>query len=294
MSKITCFHIFNFILLATLVACKSTRQNVPSETLSMTAGSTDLFGGYAISQSSKPTLASSSQQGRCVENRDFDIQVEDRKAALTVLAIHGGDNEGADIDSGAIEIGTSAIASMLATQLAANLYDFKAHAEETCRASDTRQTTERPIGLLHITASNFDEPRAVALVSAHPKSVAIHGYGVHSNWPQDKEIICVGGMMTTPLVDKFIAAIRQQHDKLVAEGFDIEPIDARNVTDPAGACYGLSGKGASNIVNRNSNQSGLQLELSRKLRLTLADTRSQQRYPALCLMLGEAIRSALN
>jgi len=95
------------------------------------------------------------------EGEDFRVTVLDRKAAVTVLAIHGG----------VIEPGSEALARAIAGE-DLNLYVFEA-------------LTRRQ---LHLTSARFDDPRAVSLAEAARLCVSVHGYAEAS-----LKDICVGG-----------------------------------------------------------------------------------------------------
>ena len=94
------------------------------------------------------------------EGKDYSITLKDRRAPVSVMAIHGG-----------IETGTEKIAEVCAgTDW--NLYIFK-----SLSAGNG----------LHVTAAKFDEPKAVSLAAASLAAFSIHG--------QDEtgKTICVGG-----------------------------------------------------------------------------------------------------
>jgi len=95
--------------------------------------------------------------------KDYRVVVEDRKAPVTVFAIHGG----------LIEPGTAEIARALAGS-DWNLYVFEGLAPG------------RP-SRLHVTAARFDEPSALSLAGRSLLGVSIHG----QKGPGDSA--CVGG-----------------------------------------------------------------------------------------------------
>lgn len=94
------------------------------------------------------------------EGRDYTIEVTDRKAAVTYLAIHGG-----------IEPSSYPLAKRCAASTW-NFYGFNAKVS-------TRE--------IHLTSAFYDEPRAVALVQKSAFAIAFHEQG-------DKgDSICLGG-----------------------------------------------------------------------------------------------------
>jgi phage replication-related protein YjqB (UPF0714/DUF867 family) len=116
----------------------------------------DTFNGYQAGNWPPPTLSNSTE---CLGGTDYTVTVSNTGSVVTVLSIHGG----------AIELHTSDISAALANLYGWNRYDFKAHGTTRCLGG--LSNVER----LHITATHFDDPRAVSLVSV-PKAVAIHGY----------------------------------------------------------------------------------------------------------------------
>jgi len=277
-----------FMLGVVLYGCKLLQQSQDSLGLLAAAGLSDTFGGYQVSATAQPTLVAWGQQGLCIEGRDFDVIISDRQADLSVLAIHGG-----IISGDAIEPGTSAIAARMASELQANLYDFQAHAHADCLGSDPRPVDRRHMNILHITATNFDEPRALALVGAHNRAIAIHGFEYRPGKPTDLDVICVGGAKNDVLVDRFIAAMNAQSNAARAEGFQLTPVDARSGHDTNGYCSGLGGESLANIVNRNARHSGLQLEMSRRIRDALADPQQAASRVRLWGALMAAVRATL-
>src|SRR3974390_136427 len=97
------------------------------------------------------------------EDIDFRIFVIDRAASVAVIAPHGG----------RIEPGTSEIATAIAGT-SYSLYCFEG-------------LRRRPHRDLHITSTNFDEPRCKELIKTHDFIVSVHGMG------GDHEAIDVGG-----------------------------------------------------------------------------------------------------
>jgi phage replication-related protein YjqB (UPF0714/DUF867 family) len=147
------------------------------------------------------------------EGEDYRVRFEDRKSSVTVFAIHGGN----------IEPGTSEAALAVAGKdwnyyLFECLGDFK-----ECRK-------------LHVTASRFDDPVAVARATASLLAVALHG-------ARDTEpFVCVGGANAGQRAS-MAASLRKA---------------GITVSEP---CKRLPGATPKNIVNR-AREAGVQLEIS--------------------------------
>ena len=172
------------------------------------------------------------------EGREYRIRVEDRGAPVVVLAPHGG----------TIEPETDT----LAEAIAGDDHSFYAFEVLIPSAQDD----------FHITSHRFDEPRALALVGASRRAVALHGRrddGTRTVW--------LGGRDSV-LRDRIGEALR-------AAGFDAAP-------NPR-----LPGVHETNICNRTRTGQGVQLELPRSLRHELADS------PALFERFVAAVRAAL-
>jgi phage replication-related protein YjqB (UPF0714/DUF867 family) len=216
-----------------------------------------------------PALSSPDE---CEEGRDYDVAVTNAGSGVTVLSFHGGK----------IERHTSVISSELARLYGWNRYDFDAHATAQCLTG----THDNDFKKLHITSTKFDDPRAVALVAAHPKAVAIHGHGRSYS----KGAICVGGKD---------AAARNAFRNYVednAAAWSADELKAIDVfTAPSGTDCGaveLRGESEANLVNRTSSRAGLQLELHLDLRADLANTSSA--YNDLRRIVYGAIRQAMD
>jgi phage replication-related protein YjqB (UPF0714/DUF867 family) len=153
------------------------------------------------------------------ENSDFRVRSQERHGAAAVIEPHGD----------GIEPGTSELAEAIASA------DLSYYAFEGLKRNDN--------GVLHITSSRFDEPKAVALVAASPRVVALHR-------EQDcrDEVVFLGGL------DKGLGK-RIQAD-LQAVGFAVGIHE-----DPY-----LQGVEKSNICNRGQSGRSVQLELSQPLR----------------------------
>lgn len=189
----------------------------------------------------------------CLEGRDYGVTVTNAGSGVTVLSIHGGK----------IERHTSEISDELAKRYGWNRYDFDADGTAQC-LTGTQDTNFKK---LHITATKFDDPRAVALLAAHPKAVAIHGHGKS----YDKGSICVGG-------DD--AAARDAFKKYIDDnasawgGYELNAIDATEADSGDCSDDELNGDDDANIVNRTSSGAGLQLELHGEFRDDLVNTSS--------------------
>jgi phage replication-related protein YjqB (UPF0714/DUF867 family) len=155
------------------------------------------------------------------ESVDYRITTLDRHSPVAVLAIHGG----------AIEPGSDQLARAIARD-DWNLYVFES-------LKPPHDNT------LHVTATHFDEPQALALARHSAICVAPHGMR------GDADAICIGGANA-----KLRRAMR---DSLERSRLDI-PLE-----EP---CARLPGVSPENIDNRCERQ-GVQLELSTSLRTRL-------------------------
>lgn len=136
------------------------------------------------------------------------------RAVWSMIAVHGG----------GIEAGSGELAQAVAgTQ--AGCYVFAG-------IKSSGNTT------LHITSTNFDEPRGLALVAGTTKTLSMHGFAGSGA----KETAIGGGDATT------IAALTT---RLTADGF--------TVIAPA---VEIDGNDPNNICNKNRSGAGVQLELS--------------------------------
>lgn len=147
------------------------------------------------------------------EGVDYFVEQIDQRSFCVVIAIHGG----------LIEPGTTEVARSIAGD-EYSFYTFKSADEH-----------------LHITSSNFDEPRALALVRVSEMVVSVHGKkGID-------EFIMVGGL------DADLVA---QTNKALEENGFVVKTPSENV----------SGMTTQNVCNRGLTKKGLQLEISRGLR----------------------------
>ncbi|MBU4013369.1 MAG: poly-gamma-glutamate hydrolase family protein [Proteobacteria bacterium] len=164
-------------------------------------------------------------QGAEREDKDYRVVICERETSSTVIiAPHGG----------GIEPGTSEIAlGIAADDLSVALF---------------KGTKTKGNGNLHITSTNFDEPKCIALVQTAQNVIAIHGEG------SNNKIVCIGGADT-----KLGAFIRAS---LEANGFQVK--EHHNSM--------LQGKSSNNICNRGIRRMGVQLELAAGLRETFFES----------------------
>lgn len=155
------------------------------------------------------------------EGRDFRIVTRLRDDARTViLAPHGG----------AIEPGTSELA--------------RAVAAHDMHLAILKGTKPQGNSDLHITSTNFDEPRCVGVVEQSDFVLALHG-----ERSSDK-LVYIGGAD--------IDLRNTISEALTEDGYDVR--EHQNTK--------LQGKALQNICNRGKNKMGVQLELARGLRAT--------------------------
>ncbi|HTG01742.1 MAG TPA: poly-gamma-glutamate hydrolase family protein [Nitrospirota bacterium] len=152
------------------------------------------------------------------EGVDYRVQYEYRSLKLLVLAPHGG----------SIEPGTSELAKAVAG------VDLSFYLFEGIKPSGNFA--------LHITSSNFDEPKALEMLKACEKAIAIHGE------KSDEEIVYIGGR-DEEMWSHVIQCLKEA-------GFI-----TRTHRGPT-----MRGTSRSNVCNRCRTGAGLQLELSRGLR----------------------------
>jgi len=150
--------------------------------------------------------------------KDFRVRCRMRPSTTVVLAPHGG----------GIEPGTSEVAAAIAGD------DLSFYAFEGIKS--------RRNGCLHITSTDFDEPRCVALVQASKRVLSIHGEG------SGQKVVFLGG--------RDEGSLQQLRASLQQRGFS-----AKTHQNPA-----LQGRDPANICNRGTSGEGVQLELSEGLR----------------------------
>ena len=173
---------------------------------------------------------------REIEGVDYLIRVDERASPFAIVAPHGG----------LIERGASEIAAAIAADR------FSLYCFEGLTKVDDRS--------LHITSTRFDEPRALALVSASELAIGVHGRKDQG----DMASIWVGGLHEG-LRDAICAA-------LDAVGFSAKSV---------GEGHRLSGRDPANICNRGQCGAGVQLELPKRLRDALVrETRDRAAFAA--------------
>ncbi len=156
------------------------------------------------------------------EGRDFRVCSIHRASPVAVVAPHGG----------GIEPGTSEVAESIAAD------DFSFYLFEGLKHPRGNRD-------LHITSTNFDEPRCLALLAECDRVLTVHGDDSGS------PIVFVGGLDLF-LRDGVVAA-------LASAGFK-----ADRHTDPR-----LQGRDPNNICNRSRSKAGVQLEISSGFRKKL-------------------------
>ena len=169
---------------------------------------------------------------------DYRICVSQRNGPIAIVAPHGG----------YIEPATSRIAAAIAGDIY-NLYCFEG-------------LKPRPHCELHITSTNFDEPRCLELISKCEVVISVHGL------ESQEERVDVGGR------DK---ELRDSICKVLSDsGFSAQAVSK-------GDHAAIS---AANICNRGSKNAGVQLEITSGLRVALRRRSEIVRF-------ADAIRSAI-
>lgn len=166
-----------------------------------------------------------------IEGVDYRIRVDERASPVAVVAPHGG----------LIERGTSEIAAAIAADR------FSLYCFEGLRKVDGQR--------LHITSTRFDEPQALALVTAAEVAIGVHGRKDRG----DEASIWVGGLHE--ILRDAICEV------LASAGFKAKPV---------GDGHRLAGRDPANICNRGRCGAGVQLELPRALRLALVHEASSR------------------
>jgi phage replication-related protein YjqB (UPF0714/DUF867 family) len=177
-----------------------------------------------------------------IEGVDYRICVTKRASPFAIVAPHGG----------LIERGTSEIAAAIAADRF-SLYCFEGLRQP---ANGAR---------LHITSTRFDEPRALALVSACEVAIGVHGRKDQG----DDASIWVGGLHE--ILRNAIC------EALASAGFKAKAV---------GDGHRLAGRDPANICNRGRRGAGVQLELPKTLRMALYEARDSAAFAA-------AVREAL-
>jgi phage replication-related protein YjqB (UPF0714/DUF867 family) len=159
------------------------------------------------------------------EGDDFCVYVFKREGSNTVIVSpHGG----------CIEPGTSEVAKEIAKN------DLSLAIFEGRKSSGNAR--------LHITSTNFDEPRCVRLIQESNNVVAIHGEG------SAETVVFLGGLDQDLGEHLEVALERHGYEVKIHENSD------------------LQGIAADNICNRGRRGVGVQLELSAGMRRTFFDS----------------------
>ena len=227
----------------------------------------DYYNCYQSGNCTAPALSNASD---CAEGTDYNVTASNAGSRVTVLSIHGG----------GIEANTSAISAALSSLYGWSRYDFNAHGSTRCLGGGSNYQK------LHITATNFDDPRAVSLVAASARAVAIHGYLDSRGYARG--VICVGGADAAAR-NAFISHVNSNSASWTQ--YTLTPVDSPSAGSGA-ACGDLTGTASANIVNRTSSGGGLQLELNSGLRADLANT-SNHSYDALRGVVYGAVYQAM-
>lgn len=183
-----------------------------------------------------------------------------------VMAIHGG----------IVEVWTDELAAAVAYENPkftgrgglthqANLYMLVTHVDEseTCNPANGGPSFLKDNKDLHITAVNFDEPQAEAMVAEAFTIVTIHGMADNKYTGGGNMAVCVGGQ-NAEMRNNFINAVN--NDPLLSSFMDAVDATLAN----SGCPEELDGTHDLNIVNRGPNPNGgLQLELTKSLREAL-------------------------
>lgn len=153
------------------------------------------------------------------ENKDWRVITKNRNHHdILVTSIHGG----------GIEPGTTELARRISN---IGKYDF--YTFEGLRSKNNDQ--------LHITSTNYDEPKLRNMLKTTKKTISIHGFS------GDDPIVFVGGK--DKKMSKSIAK------SLRRKGFSVKESPTE-----------IDAKSSKNFVNDNESDSGVQLELTTRLR----------------------------
>lgn len=156
------------------------------------------------------------------------------------------------IHGGKIEIGTTELAYALASRNNYSYYSFLG----------VKQTDNYK---LHIDSKEFNDPAALDMVSRSGTTISVHG--------------CTGAEEFTHVGGRDSELANKVKESLTKHGFKV-------LESP----WGLAGMSPDNIVNKNKNSKGLQIELSQGLRTQLlaGDGNLMEKY---VLAVSEAINS---
>lgn len=234
---------------------------------SSSSGGSDYFNCFQAGNCSTPALSNSKT---CQRGRDYSTTIIQQGADVVVVSFHGG----------GIEAGSSELATEVADKFGWSHYSFTAHPTSSCLGGQS------VFARMHITATNFDDPEAVSLVTSHKKAIAIHGYS--NSRGNSKGTICVGGANSAQGAE-FINYMGQH--KASAAGYSLTPVNA--AAGKSSACSGLTGTASKNLVNRTAaGQGGLQLEMSDALKVDLLNQSAQ--FDGLRTVFYGAIESAMS
>lgn len=152
------------------------------------------------------------------EGIDFQVFVNKTNSRIAIVAPHGG----------GIEPGTSEIAKSIAGE------DLTCYSFEGIKNKENKK-------YLHITSTNFDEPKCIEICKISDNVVAVHGA------EENGETVYVGGR-DEDLKHRII-------EKLKDAGFNAQEDKTNH-----------SGQDNENICNKGIKKEGLQLEISNDLR----------------------------
>ncbi|MCJ7623246.1 MAG: poly-gamma-glutamate hydrolase family protein [Anaerolineaceae bacterium] len=173
-----------------------------------------------MTSAQKITSFTDLQNSGAQEGVDYRIINQERPSKVTVLAPHGG----------GIEPGTTELARGLAAD------DFSLYIFEGIQPGGNKN--------LHISSTNFDEPRCLEILSHTQTVLSVHGY------KGKQEMVYIGGLDQTGRRAFFRA--------LAAAGFPVEK-----------ARGSLAGRSLDNICNQGQSGRGVQFELTDGFRRTL-------------------------
>ena len=161
------------------------------------------------------------------ENVDYRISYGIRGSTVAIVAPHGG----------GIEPGTAELAAAIAGE------DLSFYIFEAIKPSHNRD--------LHITSTNFFEPRCDQVLASCAVVVTVHGQG------NEASVAYMGGKDDAAAVDA--NALRKKiEDALTKGNFSVS-------ASPSG----LLGTDSKNLCNRGTSGAGIQLELSHGLRASM-------------------------
>ncbi len=224
----------------------STAPHCPGIEPSGVTGALTDCGGRLVSADTYVTFTQLSACRR--EGYDYRVTIVGRDSPVAIIAPHGG----------GIEQGTSELTAAIAGK------DHSAYLFEGIRSTSNVD--------LHITSTNFDEPRCLRLIQDRRIVLAIHGC------EDTSEVIYVGGR-NSALCSRLIASLAQT-------GFDARP---DNTVEHGG-------NHRANICNRGATGRGCQIEVSQGLRLTMFEGLSRSARRRTTIRFSEfvaAIRGAL-